>query len=75
MAERAGQEAIVAGKVDRGVKIAIQTKDVKLLVIFVLVNRLKGNLHYHVDNFRCFVPERQAYVINHGSSLSFPGLV
>ena len=51
VAEGAGDEAVVAGVVDGGVEVAVETEDVQFLVVLVLVDALLGDLDDSVDDF------------------------
>src|SRR5262249_16401180 len=67
--ERTGKKSIVSGVVHRRVEIAIQPKDVELLVIFVLVDSFERNLHHRVHHFRDPVTDWESQVVSHGLSL------
>ena len=61
-------ESIVSRVVHRRVEIPIQTKDVQLLVVFILVDALKRNLDDGVYNFGHLVANRQLQIIDHVNS-------
>ena len=52
--EGAGDEAVVAGVVDGRIEVAVETKDVELFVVLVLVDILVGDLDDGVDDFGAF---------------------
>ncbi len=65
-AEGTGYESVITGVVHRRMKIAIETKDMKHLVVFVFVDFAARDLHYHVHFFRRVIAKRQAKIISHG---------
>lgn len=65
VAEGAGDEAVVAGVVDGGVEVAVETEDVELLVVLVLVDTLVGNLDDCVDDLGAFRPNGEFQVVRH----------
>src|SRR5438876_9943466 len=68
LAEGAGNESVITGIVHRRMKIAIETKDIKRLVVFVFVDFAARDLHYCVHFFRSVIAERQAKIISHGTN-------
>src|SRR5438105_1819327 len=70
MAEGTRQKSVISGKMYRRVKIAVQPENMQFFVVFVFVDRLQGDLHHNVHNFRGFVSERESQIIQHGSSLA-----
>jgi len=59
VAEGGGEEAVVAGVVDGRVEIAVETEDVQLLVVLVLVDSLVRNLDDGVDDLRALRSDRK----------------
>lgn len=55
--EGAGDEAVVAGIVNRGVEIAIETEDVEFFVVLVFVDAFVGYLDDGVDDLGGFIPD------------------
>src|SRR5579884_1326193 len=70
VAERTRQESVIAGEVHWRIQIAVETEDVQLLVVLILVDRLQRDFHYNVHNFRSLLAERQLKIIEHPPSLS-----
>jgi hypothetical protein len=65
VAEGAGDEAVVAGIVDGGVEIAVETEDVELFVVLVFVDTLVGNLDDCVDDLGAVWPYGKFQVVRH----------
>jgi len=65
VAEGAGDEAIVAGIVDGGVEIAVETEDVEIFVVLVFVDTLVGNLDDCVDDLGAVSPYGEFQVVRH----------
>jgi hypothetical protein len=63
--EGAGDEAVVAGIVDGGVEVAVETEDVELFVVLVLVDTLVGNLDDCVDDLGAVGPYGKFQVVRH----------
>src|SRR5438105_15412454 len=70
MAEGTRQKSVISGKMYRRVKIAVQPENMQFFVVFVFVDRLQGDLHHNVHNFRSFVAERESQIVQHESSLA-----
>ena len=65
VAKGAGDEAVVAGVVDGGVEIAVETEDVELFVVLVFVDTLVGNLDDCVDDLGAVRPYGEFQVVRH----------
>ena len=70
VAEGAGDEAVVAGVVDGGVEVAVETEDVELFVVFVFIDPLVGNLDDCVDDLGAVWPYGKFKVVRHKAGVS-----
>jgi hypothetical protein len=71
-AQRARDEAVVAGIVYRRKKRAVQAKDVKVFVILIFVQRIFGNLDDNIHPPGGIITDGKLYVVGHGKdSMSF----
>jgi hypothetical protein len=68
--EGAGDEAVVAGIVDGGVEVAVETEDVEFLVVLVLVAALVGDFDDGVDDLGAVRPNGKFQVVRHKSGIS-----
>ena len=65
VAQRGRNKAVIAGVVDRGVKIAVQLEDVQLLVVFKLLGSVQRNFNDRAKDLGGTIADRQFKIINH----------
>ncbi len=63
--EGGGDEAVVAGVVDRGVEITVEAEDVEFLVVLVLVDSFEWNLDDSVDHLGRVGAHGELKVVRH----------
>ena len=63
--ESAGDETVVAGIVDGGVEVAVETEDVKFFVVLVFVDALVGDFDDGVDDLGAVRPDGEFQVVRH----------
>ena len=56
--ESAGNEAVVAGIMNGGVEVTVETEDVEFFVVLVLVDALVGDFDDSIDDFGRLLPDR-----------------
>jgi len=65
VAEGGRDEAVVTGVVNGGVQVAVELKDVQLLVVLELVGTVLGDLDDRPEDFRRTIADRELQIINH----------
>jgi len=70
VAEGAGDEAVVAGVVDGGVEVTVETEDVQFFVVLVLVDALVGDLDDSVDHLGGVGPDGKLKIVRHRFNVS-----
>jgi phosphoribosylformylglycinamidine synthase PurS subunit len=68
-AQCAREESVVAGIMDWGIEITIETKNVQLFVVFELIDPFERNLDYRIHRFRNSFSDGQAQVVRHATSV------
>jgi hypothetical protein len=66
----AWDKAVVAGVVDGGVEVAVETEDVEILVVLVFVDSLVGDLDDGVDDLGAVVAYGNFQVVRHKVQIS-----